>query len=135
MAFVSLNNFRHIKQLTTHFIFYECNLWTKSNRCEFQWVWGKINNIFSLFKLSIVKQRCQPLWNILTSILNCKCLSCSVAKFYWNYAIHHDKNFQFKILVNIFRSGWHLWCRRKDLEITLQDAKRKYRRQLACFLI
>ena len=55
-----------------------------------------------------------------TSILKRKCLSFSMAEFYKNSAIQHDKHFKFKILVTIFfetlryipvyifRSGWHL---------------------------
>ena len=48
------------------------------------------------FKLTYGMQRCQPLRNILTSILNWKCLSCQ------NSAIEQDKHFHFKILVNVF---------------------------------
>ena len=65
-----------------------------------------INQYFKL-KIFIFMNR-RFLWNILTSILNWKCLSCWIAKFYQNSAIQHDKHFHFKILVNVFRSGWHL---------------------------
>ena len=47
-----------------------------------------------------VLQSCQHLRNILTSNLNWKSLYSWIAQFL---------NFQFKILVNIFRRGWHLF--------------------------
>ena len=72
-----------------------------------------LNVLNALFKSSIIiacviLKRCQPLRYILTSILNWKCLSCWIAEFFEKSAIQQHKLFQIKILVNIFRRGWHL---------------------------
>ena len=63
-----------------------------------------------IFKFLLL-QRCQPLRNILTSILKWKYLCSWIAEFFENSAIRQDKYIQFKILVNVFRRCGQLWIK------------------------